>query len=123
MKIMKRQRGMTGIGWLAILGLMSIIVLAALRLFPVYMDAMSIGSAVESLEKDADVFTGVNDVRSRLDKRFAINNIGFLTRDDVKITRDGSFYLVDVDYESRVPFMYNIDFVVSFSYSSKARSR
>ncbi len=123
MKTMKRQRGMTAIGWLFVLGMLAVLVMATLRLFPVYMDGMNIGTAVKSLQEDREPYSSVGDVRSRLERRLSINGIDFLGREEVQISRDGDAYVVDVNYESRVPFMYNIDFVVSFSYSARAQIR
>ena len=46
MKTLKRQQGMTGIGWLIILGMIGFFVSLGLRLFPVYSENFNVSSSI-----------------------------------------------------------------------------
>lgn len=112
----KYQKGMTVYGVAFILLLIGFAVFTTLKLFPVYMENFTISSSLESLERESDKqFTGAMDIRHALMKRFGMNNVRQVTRDDISVTREGQIYYVDVDYEVRVPYIKNISLLVSFT--------
>lgn len=55
-------------------------------------------------------------MRERLDKRFAINDIGSEACDGTKVRSLDNEVLVDIQYEKREPFMANIDVSLTFNY-------
>jgi predicted Kef-type K+ transport protein len=52
---MNRQRGVTAIGWLIILGLIAFFVLLTLRLAPVYIEAYKVSSQLKSLNREPNI--------------------------------------------------------------------
>jgi hypothetical protein len=100
------------------------VVYTALKLFPVYMEAFTVESAVSSLETDKnEEFSGPSAVRSALIKRFSINNVTAVPMDDISVTREDQVYMVDVDYEVRIPFIKNINLIVSFENHAEVSAR
>ncbi len=112
----KYQKGMTIYGVAFILLLIGFVVFTTLKLFPVYMENFTISSSLESLESEpGKQFAGAMDIRHALMKRFGMNNVRQVTRDDISVTREGQIYYVDVDYDVRVPYIKNISLLVSFT--------
>ena len=115
MNSVHRQRGMTAIGWLVVLVFVGIVALAAIRLVPIYMEHFSVTTSLKSLTTEhTQTISGPADIRELLEKRLEINDVSHVNRDDVSISRAEGGYDVAIDYEARVPFLANIDFVVSF---------
>lgn len=109
-----RQRGLTFISLAVILAFIAIVTMMVLKLVPTYVEAIAVGSAMQSVAKEGDMSSPVQ-IKDALLKRLQINNIEHVGREDISVEQggQGSFRLL-VDYEVRVPFLHNIDFVVSF---------
>lgn len=114
MQTLIRQKGLSGIGWLFVLGLIAGGSLVTLKLLPVYMENMSIQSILDEVGETGDKYANSRDVRTAIVRRFEINNIKNMSMTDIIVDRDGGVYEVQADYEVRVPFVYNIDFVLMF---------
>jgi hypothetical protein len=56
-----------------------------------------------------------NEVRGTLFKRFEVNNVKSVTNENVNISREGSSYLITIEYDAHVSLFYNIALLVSFS--------
>lgn len=111
----KYQQGITLFGFLFILFLIGFTAFTTFKLFPVYMENFSIRSSLESTEQEQGVeYRGALAVRNAVFRRFSINNVTQVSKDDISIIRDGQVYLIDVDYEVRVPYISNISLLVSF---------
>ena len=110
-----RQEGITAIGALVILVLVGFLALAVLKLFPVYMEHFSVTASMESLkEKPGDGPLNKRTLEKLLMRRLNINSVDSVDREHIKVEPVSGGFLVSVAYEERVPFMANIDFVVSF---------
>jgi hypothetical protein len=105
------------------LGLLAFVVLTVLKLFPVYMESFTVTSAVENLGKKTEPYSGVLDVRESLLKNFGINNVTLVSAQDISVRREDQKYLVDVDYEVRIPYIKNISLVMSFTNHTEVAAR
>lgn len=120
MRLQRSQRGISALSIAFYLVLLGLAVHTALKLIPIYIDGFAVESSVMGLESDkSHEFRGALDVRNAVIRRFGINNVTAVTKDDVAIIREDNRYLIEVDYEVRVPYMFNIDFVVSFNYQAE----
>lgn len=114
----------------SIWGIMIVVLLAilaghtAFKLLPVYMEDMAVKSVVNGLESDPDTqYSRPGDVHGAVFRRFGVNNISRVSRDDVIVLRDGDRFLVDVIYEVRVPYLANISLVMVFEHRAEVRAR
>ena len=115
MKLQKSQKGVTMVSLAFYLGLLAFVIFTVLKLFPVYMDSFSVESSVKGLETDrSKEYRGAGSVRTALLKRFSINNLTVVNHEDVVVKRDDELYIVDVDYEVRIPYIKNIELVLTF---------
>lgn len=112
----RHQRGMTIWSWLYVLGSIGFIAYVTMKLFPIYMDNMSVKKAVSQVASagDASSFNKEKAWRS-LEKQFYIDGITSVTKDDVTVEVDeaGGRALV-VAYEVRTNMIYNVDIVAWF---------
>jgi Tfp pilus assembly protein PilE len=116
---MRKQRGITLMGFLIVLSIAGFFMLMAAKLFPAYSEFNSVKKGMDamSIESGAANFT-VDQVWNSMDKKFYISYVQTPTRSCLKIDRK-SGNTATCAYEYRTPFVYNIDFVVNFSHTVK----
>jgi len=120
MRSLHRQKGMTAIGWLIVLGLIGFFTMLVLKMSPSYMEYYKVVSTLESLEAESNI-TSPADIRRLLDRRFNISYVETLDAKDVKITTAGPAFKVTANYESRVHLFYNVYVVMTFYKQVKVR--
>jgi hypothetical protein len=114
-KLVKKQRGMTAIGWLMVLGILAFFVLLVLRLAPGYLEFYKVKSVLESLKSEPYIGNKTPmEIRSLLQRRIDVNAIDSIQAKDIKITQSGGKTTVAAHYEVRVPIMGNVDAVSTF---------
>ncbi|MFK8028541.1 MAG: DUF4845 domain-containing protein [Gammaproteobacteria bacterium] len=135
MKLTNKQTGMSTIVLIVIIGLFGYAIFIGLKIAPVYMEYLSLKSAVDSLADEMQTRqmskTQFKDLmRRRLDINYV--SIDGLTpsRDGCEKTKKDVFYFksakkntdVGVNYEKRIPVIANIDFLISFDYIRSVKS-
>jgi DNA-dependent RNA polymerase auxiliary subunit epsilon len=113
MRSLHKQKGMTAIGWLIVLGLIGFFTLLTLKMSPSYMEYYKIVSSLESLEKES-ALQSPEDIRRLLNRRFNISYVETINEKDVKITNAGKFFRVTAKYDSRVHLFGNVSVVMAF---------
>jgi hypothetical protein len=112
------QRGMTAIGWLIVLGMLSFFVLLVLRLAPGYLEFYKVKNVIESLKNEPYIGSKTPaEIRSLLQRRIDVNSIDSVQAKDIKIEQKNGRTNVGVQYEVRVPILGNIDAVSKFDES------
>lgn len=116
MKIIKKQQGATGITIAMGLVLLAFFVLITVTIWPVYMENFSVNSHLTRLAEDPKAKSMTKpEIMKTLEKRFGIDDVKSVSRDDVTITgAPGEGYEVQVEYEVRKEFIGNIDLVIYF---------
>lgn len=118
MKTLKRQQGMTGIGWLIVLGLIAFFVFIGLRLFPIYAENFSVVSSIKSLKNEPQVTTKSKaEVISLITKRFDINDVKNAGRKDITVTTRGGVLNVSVKYSVTTKLFGPLSLVADFDES------
>jgi len=113
MRSIRRQAGVTAIGWMIILALIGFFVFLTLKMLPSYLEYFKVSSTLESLEKEA--LSTPQDIRRLLDRRFDISYVYTITPRQVKIKNAGKFFNVTAKYDSRVHLFANVDVLMSFN--------
>jgi len=118
MKTLKQQQGVTGIGWLIILGLIAFFVFIGLRLFPIYMENFNVVTSLKSLEKEPQVTKRSKaDVQTLIMKRFQINDVKNATRKDVSVSKRSGVLLVSVKYDVKTKLFGPLSLIAEFDES------
>ncbi len=113
-----RQKGLSSLGWLAVAGILGLIIISILRVFPIYMENFNIKSVLTSVQEDARI-----DPKSKraiwdaISKRLFINEVWSIKRENVKMTRKNGKTTVTISYETRKPYIGNLFIVGSFTES------
>ena len=117
MRMANKQRGMTGIGWLTVLGLIAFL---ALRMIPSYLEYYKVASALEQLVGE----TGLSEVtptaiRKSLERQFEIGYVSVITPREIRVKPYGAYYNVTAQYDDRVHLFGNVDVVMRFDKTVK----
>ncbi len=116
--MIRRQRGVTLIGWLFLLIPVALVGYIGIRLVPIYLNYMRVAhsveqSAVELKSDDAGTLTPLL-IRATIYKHFDIESITFPDVKDLSVTRDGSGWTIEAKYEDTAPIFGNISVIVDF---------
>jgi hypothetical protein len=116
--MIRRQRGVTFIGWLILLIPVAILGYVGIRLVPIYLNYMRVAhsveqTAVEMKSEDVGTLTPLL-IRATLSKHFDIESISFPDVKDVSVTRDGTGWTIEAKFEDTAPIFGNISMVVDF---------
>ncbi len=108
-KARNRQKGMSTVGLIAIVGIFGFLFVSLLTVFPMYYDNFKLQSALEALQGDSSV-----DPKSKqaiwgsLQKRLYINEVRSITKNHVKMLRKNGKTTITVSYEARDAFIGNL---------------
>jgi len=117
----KNQQGLTLISIILILGLIGFFVLLTLKVVPIYLDHGKVKSALEALKSTPDIQTKSEfEIRDSLSKRFNINYVYDVTKDDIKVIKHGNYVKVDIEYETVVKLVDNLSLLAEFHDSFEA---
>jgi hypothetical protein len=119
----RRQRGVTTLGWLLLLMPLVIVLYSGMRLAPVYLNYMKVAKA---MDQAGDEIRGPIDpaaIRTAIDKHLMIEVVDFPTTKDMKITRDGTGWMVESQYDDEAPLFGNISLHVAFDKTVRIGSR
>lgn len=108
------QTGITLIGFLLVAALVGFLGLAVIKIVPLYLEKMRIGTVLSDLQDELG--SGGNtpaSIKNALDNQFYIEALSDLTASEYKIERSNSGgYTVSINREARAPFFADLYFVV-----------
>ena len=114
-----KQSGITLIGFLFVLAIAGFFGFMAMKLVPAYTEFMGVNKAMNQIATEGMEGKTLDDVRRglmlKLDFQYVSSNT--ITPKDITIKRQGNAAQLNVSYDKRVPFMYNIDFLLHFEKS------
>ena len=113
------QRGITLMGFLVVLVVVSFFFIIGAKLFPAYSEFNSVKTIMNemALEPNSANFT-ITQAWGSMERRFNISYVETPTRACLTLDRKAGANLT-CTYEYRTGFIYNIDFVVKFSHTVK----
>jgi hypothetical protein len=110
-----RQRGVSILGVLTILALLSFFLTVSIRLLPTYMEGRAVKSAIEGVAEASSPDHSLRDVGRRVQSTFNTNRIEAIKASAVKVYRDEGKIIIDASYEARTPLFKNVDAVLMFN--------
>jgi uncharacterized protein YacL len=115
----RRQRGLTMLSWMFVLGIAVFFVLIGIKMVPTYMENYSIRQVLANMENDRTLRGGTQTlIRQSFFKRLKINSVYEFDKKAIKISKQKEGNLVEVDYEIRKPVIGNVSIVMAFSESA-----
>lgn len=121
MRSIRRQAGVTAIGWMIILGLMGFFVFLTLKMLPSYLDYFKVVSALESVEKKTA--SSPMEIRKHIGRQFDVSFVHAITPKQIKIKNMGQAFNVIAKYDDRVHLFANVDVVMSFENQVRVERR
>lgn len=116
---MKKQKGLTLISWLAIIGLLLFNAIIAMNVVPVYINDHSVKSLMQNLENDASLRGATpKKIKDIIAKRLRVNNVYSISKDNIKLLKSKEGYVVSIEYEPRGRLIGSLDYIVSFSHEA-----
>ena len=115
--MLRKQRGVTMIGWILLLIPIAICGYAGLRLAPTYMTYGKVVRVMEQTAKESSGETSQALIKASLEKRLDIEIIEFPDTKDFTLRREGQSWVLEISYEDPVPFFGNVSLVPKFEKS------
>ena len=113
---MKRQQGMTAIGWMIIMAMVGFFLMVGFQLFPIYSNNMKMTSILESLTEEKNIYRmSRRELIKLIQKRAGINLVSGFKPDHLVIElKNGGTKEIRFRYEDRKNLFGNLDVVAVF---------
>jgi F0F1-type ATP synthase membrane subunit c/vacuolar-type H+-ATPase subunit K len=113
-----RQKGISTIGIIAVVGIFGLLIVTFLKVFPMYYGNFKVQSALEALQQDSRVDPkSKRSIWESLQKRLYIDEVKNIKLEHVTMVRKDGKTTVTVTYETRDTFMGNLFIGGAFSES------
>lgn len=116
-KSIKHQRGLGMLQFALVIAIAGFFLLFAFKVIPLYAENRYVESALRSLENSGEKLEQMTDaeISKKLNNFYMINNVRSEgPTKNIKVVRESEKVVVTIDYETRVPFFWNIDLVLRF---------
>ena len=116
---MRRQRGVTFIGWVFLLTPMAIVLYAGIRVGPEYLNYYKVVQAMKetATQLKSDEALSPQAITSSLARRFNTGYIDSPTAREIVVTKEDAGWTMTADYEKTVPMFGNLFITMSFNKS------
>jgi len=115
-----KVKGITLIGFAIILVVLGFFAYAAMRLIPAYTEYFGVVKAMDQESKEPGAAQkSLDQLRGSLMFKFSTQYVddANVPPSAISAVRDAGKVILRVTYERRIPFMYNVDLLVSFDHS------
>lgn len=113
----KKQRGATMWEMCLYIFVFLFLVTTGLKLGPLYIQDRNISSALDALNESVGSDATDADIKNRLSRTFQVSMIDDELLKDLSIDRSSVTPVVTLDYETRTPFVGNVDVILHFSHT------
>ena len=114
--MMRKQRGVTMIGWIFLLIPVAIVVYGGIRVGPEYLNFYKVSQALAETAvklKSDETLTG-SSIRSAIEKRFDTGYVDNPKASDIVILKGDKGWEMTADYETTVPMFGNLYLLMPF---------
>jgi len=117
---MRKQRGVTMIGWIILLIPIAIVGYAGIRIGPEYFDYYKLRTAMNETAKEleADETLSPQKIRFALDKRFDTGYVNVVSAKDIDVTKVDGGWQMTAEYESEVKLFGNLYLTMAFEHTA-----
>jgi hypothetical protein len=116
-----KQKGLTFITMMLILGLIAFFTLLAFKIGPLYLNHNKIATAITDVKNISNVENlSKHEVRMSLAKRLNMNYVDKIKIDDFDITKRVNYISVELNYERVEKILGNLSVLVEFNESVEA---
>jgi hypothetical protein len=114
---MRKQRGVTMIGWIILLIPVAIVLYAGIRVGPEYFDYYKVATAMKETASalESDPTLSPTSIRTALQKRFDTGYVNTVTASEVAVSKVEDGWEMTAEYESSVDLFGNMSILMDFS--------
>lgn len=114
---MRKQRGVTAIGWIFLLIPMALTIYAGIRVAPAYLNYWKVVDAMEktATELKSDETLSSSTIINALAKRFDIGYVQGITVKDIVVTKGDAGWQMTAEYEGEGPLFGNVSVLLKFN--------
>jgi len=115
--MLRKQKGITLLGFAMLLCVVGFFAYAAMKLIPVYSTQMGVVKAMKQLQAEQGINEkSIDDIRRDLNVKFDLQYVdeSIIPPANIQLKKQGGASSLRIFYDRRVPFMYNVDLLVSF---------
>jgi len=113
--VRRKQEGASFLSMLTIILVAGVFFSVAFKLYPAYMDYMTVDSVLSKVILDSDELRkDPKSLKRDLNKKWSINQIRLPNQESLIIRRKEGVITFYLDYEVRVPMFFNVDAMVKF---------
>lgn len=117
--MMKKQRGLTMLSWLVVLGIAVFFILIGIKMIPTYMENRSVEQVLTAMSGDIKVRQmSPAEMKKNFIKRLKINSVYEFDKNAIEIKKEQFGTRFGVDYEVRKPVAGNVFIVMTFANST-----
>lgn len=110
-----KQAGASFLSTLTIILVAGVFFSVAFKLYPAYLDYMTVDSVLSKVILDSDELRKTpKSLKRDLHKKWNINQIRLPSQESLIIRRKEGVITIYLDYEVRVPMFFNVDAMVKF---------
>ena len=117
----RRQAGMTALGFLMLATIFGLVGFGGIKLAPLYMQKMRIGTVLEDVKTELDgKGTTTGALRRTIIQRLYVEGIR-VAPEDLDITPTNVGYMVGIQYDNRTAYLADISFLVEIDQQIEIR--
>ncbi len=112
-----KQRGITLIGFAILLVVVGFFAYAAMKLVPVYSEYMGVVKSMNLLKAEPGIGDKpIEEIRGMLNVKFDTQYVDdtAIPPQNIQLRKQGGATSLRIFYDRRIPFVYNVDLLVSF---------
>ena len=110
---MRRQRGLSMIGFLFVIVVVMIVALLAFRMIPAYIEYYTVQRALEEALTSGDP-TQAN-IRRSVERKLNADYVDAVNAKDVQVTKNGNKITASVSWEQKLPLFHNVSLLMEFN--------
>ena len=113
---MRKQRGVTMIGWIFLLVPVALVVYAGIRVVPEYLNYYKVVTALKetATQLKANEVLSPDAIRGAVEKRFDTGYVDEPKAKDLIVSKADGVWTVTADYEKTVPMFGNLHLLMVF---------
>jgi hypothetical protein len=116
---MRRQRGISLIGFVLIAGLGVFVLLVGMKTAPAIMEYFTIKKNVNAVLQSGDARgASVADIRRAYDRRAQIDDTSHVAGADLDVSKEQGEVVIGFSYSRKVPLFGNVSLCLDFDYST-----
>ena len=114
---MRKQRGVTMIGWIFLLTPLAVVLYACIRVGPEYLNYYKVLTALKetATKLKSDETLSPATIRTSIERRFDTGYIDYPTATDIGIAKEDAGWTMNADYEKTVPMFGNLYITLVFN--------